>query len=183
MPPTSQTTAEVLSVLWPGLTSSSDPPSPPQLLSSSSAHPPPPHLLLSSGPEKTRLTKPKAGKSPERPRITASPSPSPLSGNLRYEAEFSLNSLFMVTILLLLLQGRLTVQAGAGLPPSLRPAPLPPLHSLRLPLSLLQPHLVPGQHLALHWGPHVRARLQLPEQREVGRLPGGLQFQLRLLLH
>merc|ERR1719507_2704994 len=44
----------------------------------------------SSGSDKSRLAKPKVAKSPVPPRITSSPSPSPLSGNLRDDSPFKL---------------------------------------------------------------------------------------------
>merc|ERR1719507_2205217 len=44
----------------------------------------------SSGSDKSRLAKPKVAKSPVPPRITASTSPSPLSGNLRDDSPFKL---------------------------------------------------------------------------------------------
>merc|ERR550534_578996 len=44
----------------------------------------------SSGSDKSRLSKPKVAKSPVPPRLAVSPSPSPLSGNLRDDSPFKL---------------------------------------------------------------------------------------------
>ena len=137
-------------------------------------------------------------KSPVPPRITASTSPSPLSGNLRFQSytsgSYDDNDAHF--------QGRLPVQTWASLStPLLRPLPpsplLQPAHLL-LPLRL-QPHLEPRQHQPQRQRTHVRPRIRwcqwkndpdiqldsrVPSEREVWRLPRvrGVRGELRVII-